>query len=173
MLQDVSLCITKDAVNTFSELVKCMIVGSIGTKSYFNQIEKKEAATQSLFLDKLRRMRASLNLEEQKREPARYKSLQKIVCTEYYKKLFEEFFIVGPDDKEIKGFEVNEIRYVRPKKLYQYPNNFSSHILYYSISIISERRETLKDFCFPAGVRVLRMPKGFKLENNVSTSEVG
>jgi len=128
MLLYVSLYITKDTANTISEVAKFMIMGSVRTRNYFNQMEKKGTGTQSFSLDTLRRMGDSLNLEEQKKEPEKSKLLQKVVITEYYKKLFEEFFIVGPDDEEIKRFGVKEIRYVRPKKLYQYPNNLPTSV---------------------------------------------
>lgn len=121
------------------------MLGSIRTKSYFTS----KGETQSLLLDKLSRMRASLKLKEEKREPARSMSLQKIVSTEYYRKLFEEFFIIGPDNKELKGFKVNEVRYVRPKKLYFFPNHSSPEVLYSSLIIVASEERHLKNFAFP------------------------
>lgn len=110
-------------------MAKYMIVGCVGAKSYFIQKDDKASdkltnQCQSMLLDKLKQMRVSLNVaEEQKREATRSKSLQPIASTEYYKKLFEEFFIVGPDNEELKRFKVKETRHVRPKKVFQYPDN--------------------------------------------------
>lgn len=60
-----------------------------------------------------------------------------------YEKFFEEFYIVGVDKMALgclgKQFEV-----VRPKLLYNYPNN-KEH---------SEKHNIIKDFCFSTGVPV-------------------
>lgn len=41
---------------------------------------------------------------------------------EYHRKLFEEFFVIGPDTDQFKGFDNKIVSLVKPKKLFQYPN---------------------------------------------------
>ncbi len=37
-------------------------------------------------------------------------------------RLFEEFFVVGVDAEAAEGVKIKEFAFVKPKKLYQYPN---------------------------------------------------
>jgi len=96
-----------------------MTIGHVAARKYFKEKGGKIDKS-STFFDKQNK---KLTFKSKKHDAVKAEA---IANTKYYKKLFEEFFIVGPNDEEIKG--IDGVRFVRPKKTFQYPNNISEEV---------------------------------------------
>ena len=77
-------------------------------------------------------------------------------------KLFEEFFIVGVEQKVLEVTSESMQRdttYVIPEILFQYPNLPEHKNWFVCLVNISERRKAVKDFCFPEGGKLTELKK--------------
>ena len=55
-------------------------------------------------------------------ETKRSKTLSFESSLRYHHKLFEEFFVIGPDPETLKKVSIENTDIIKPKKLFQYPN---------------------------------------------------
>eukprot|EP00826_Nyctotherus_ovalis_P033036 TRINITY_DN2663_c0_g1_i8.p3 TRINITY_DN2663_c0_g1~~TRINITY_DN2663_c0_g1_i8.p3 ORF type:complete len:105 (+),score=23.93 TRINITY_DN2663_c0_g1_i8:823-1137(+) len=75
------------------------------------KLENNEKSTG--FLEKLKDMRSMLKTEKAAQNG------------EYHKRVYEGFFVVGPEYEELKRLEVNEVRHVKSERIFEYPSGVS------------------------------------------------
>ncbi len=52
----------------------------------------------------------------------RAKTLSPLAGAGYCKRIFDEFFVIGTDSEGLEGAKIKDFAFVKPKKLFQYPN---------------------------------------------------
>lgn len=65
--------------------------------------------------------------------------------------MFDEFFIIGIDDKDIESLELDDAEhtYLPPKTLFMFNDK--------QAKAFCERRKVVKDFCFPDGIELSKV----------------